>query len=147
MLAFGVIVVASNTEYKDLFTAMKGGGNNFGVVTRLDFRVFEQGPMWGGRITYESSAEMDEKLMNAFVEYKSGEMDEDTGMWLCFARLRSIDLRLSYTTLFHSKPDTQPGKLKAFVDIGPQIGNDLKVQYAGEIARGLAEVSDTPEAL
>lgn len=37
---------------KDLWVALKGGANNFGIVTRFDLAVFEQGPLWGGKIFY-----------------------------------------------------------------------------------------------
>jgi hypothetical protein len=147
VLASGFRITASSTSHTDLFTALKGSGaNNFGVVTRFEFKVFEQGPLWGGRSTYESTSAVDAELMDAFYECKKGEYDEDTGMWLCFARLKSIGLRLSYTTLWHAKPEKQPGNLRRFVDMGRQIGSELKVQYAGEMAKGLAEVSDTPDA-
>lgn len=48
VLASGEIVDANETHYSDLYKALKGGGNNFGVVTRFDYKTFEQGEFWGG---------------------------------------------------------------------------------------------------
>ena len=37
---------------EDLFWALKGGSNNFGIVTRIDFSTFRQELLWGGNIFY-----------------------------------------------------------------------------------------------
>lgn len=52
VLASGEIVSANAKENSDLWVALRGGGNNFGVVTRFDFRTFKQGNVWGGSLYY-----------------------------------------------------------------------------------------------
>lgn len=39
-------------ENTDLWVALRGGGNNLGIVTRFDFRTFKQGPLYGGSLYY-----------------------------------------------------------------------------------------------
>lgn len=48
VLASGEIANINATSNKDLFRALKGGSNNFGIVTRFDMKVFPQGKFWGG---------------------------------------------------------------------------------------------------
>jgi FAD/FMN-containing dehydrogenase len=51
--ADGKIVEASEDEHADLLWALRGGSGNFGVVTRLDLRLHDVGPIvYGGLAAY-----------------------------------------------------------------------------------------------
>lgn len=52
VLASGEIVNANANTNADLWTALKGSGNNLGVVTRYGLRTFKQGKIWGGYSFY-----------------------------------------------------------------------------------------------
>ncbi|KAF1847366.1 FAD-binding domain-containing protein [Cucurbitaria berberidis CBS 394.84] len=54
VLANSTIVNANANENPDLFWALKGGSNNFGIVTRFDVKTFPLGQLYGGQSTYES---------------------------------------------------------------------------------------------
>lgn len=51
VLADGRVVIADATgKHTDLFRALKGGGNNFGIVTHFTLRTFPCSTIWGGGV-------------------------------------------------------------------------------------------------
>ncbi|KAL8992317.1 MAG: hypothetical protein Q9169_007195, partial [Polycauliona sp. 2 TL-2023] len=48
VLANGEICNINPKSHPDLYFALRGGGNNFAIVTRFDLETFPQGQMWGG---------------------------------------------------------------------------------------------------
>ncbi|KAI1080778.1 hypothetical protein F5B20DRAFT_570237 [Whalleya microplaca] len=52
VLASGETVNANAKSNQDLWRALRGGGNNLGIVTRFDLRTFPQGPLYGGSVYY-----------------------------------------------------------------------------------------------
>jgi FAD/FMN-containing dehydrogenase len=56
--ANGELVRASADEHPDLFWAIRGGGGNFGVATRFQFRLHEVGTIVGGMLILPASGEV-----------------------------------------------------------------------------------------
>jgi FAD binding domain/Berberine and berberine like len=52
VLADGRIVTASRDEQPELFWALRGGGGNFGVVTSLEFRLYQVPTVWSGSAAF-----------------------------------------------------------------------------------------------
>ncbi|HKR34899.1 MAG TPA: FAD-binding oxidoreductase [Steroidobacteraceae bacterium] len=82
--ADGEVRTASRTEHSDLFWALRGGGGNFGVVTRFVFRLHEVGPdVLGGLIAwpFERAAE----ILDAYRKITSSAPPE-LAVWLMLLR-------------------------------------------------------------
>jgi FAD/FMN-containing dehydrogenase len=77
--ADGRLVRASESENPDLLWGLRGGGGNFGVVTRFELDLHPLGPMiYAGPIFYPAAAARD--LLIAFRDWAAGAPDEVTGL-------------------------------------------------------------------
>jgi hypothetical protein len=76
VLASGAVVHANAQENSDLWIALRGGLNNFGVVTSIKMRTFETKSIWGGVTFFMPSAFS--LLTQVTVEFVNNEVDEDT---------------------------------------------------------------------
>jgi len=56
--AQGEIITASETEHSDLFWAIRGGGGNFGIATRFEFRLVPVGQILAGGFVYPAEPEI-----------------------------------------------------------------------------------------
>ncbi|KXJ88667.1 hypothetical protein Micbo1qcDRAFT_184878 [Microdochium bolleyi] len=75
VLANGDIVTADKDNNADLWVALKGGNNNFGIVTSFELDTFENGPLWGGTVYYAQDKRR--PLIDAFVGFAE-KVDDNT---------------------------------------------------------------------
>jgi hypothetical protein len=71
VLADGSIVNANagSPQYADLFRALQGGTNNFGVVTRFDLRAYPYQGVNGGLVVWPDSPQVESGVVDAFVSF------------------------------------------------------------------------------
>ncbi|KAI3340484.1 FAD binding domain-containing protein [Ustulina deusta] len=71
VLADGSIINANAEDHADLWTALKGGSGNFGIVTRFDMKTIEyanpQNHIYGGSLTF--SPESTKEAIAALVDF------------------------------------------------------------------------------
>ncbi len=76
--AEGELVEASDTENADLFWGLRGGGGNFGIVTRLDFRAHAIAPqLYGGMVMHPHDRAP--AVLAHFRDFMAGAPDEVGG--------------------------------------------------------------------
>ncbi|PGH04739.1 hypothetical protein AJ79_07018 [Helicocarpus griseus UAMH5409] len=56
ILADGRLRNVNQTSHPDLYRVLRGGGNNFGIVTRFDLDTYPEGEMWTTMRSYHFSA-------------------------------------------------------------------------------------------
>ncbi|KAL8833011.1 MAG: hypothetical protein Q9170_004573 [Blastenia crenularia] len=84
VLANGQICNANVDTNSDLYWALRGGGNNFGIVTRLDLETFPQGNMLGGVNAYPAAANA--SLFSAYQNFVADQpLDPNAALIVAFA--------------------------------------------------------------
>jgi hypothetical protein len=85
VLANGSIVEANANQHADLFKVLKGGGNNFGIVTRFDMRTFTVPPggAYGGIIvpSWDDRDAVTEQFLNYASSIGPGSPDHEFVVW------------------------------------------------------------------
>ncbi|KAM0814092.1 hypothetical protein AB5N19_14094 [Seiridium cardinale] len=93
VLADGTIANASESVNPDLFRALKGGSNNFGIVTRFDMETFPAHDVYDGIVTFPPSST--DAVIDAFVDFtKQLHVVQDAhilAMWVSMSK-RDISL-------------------------------------------------------
>ena len=111
MLASGSVVTASSSSNSDLWRALKGGSNNFGIVTRFTARSFPCSKIWSGFLYVPAFQAA--KVLAAFHDYvkRADPGDSSTtydshaaGPLACFTYIQNLGVQLISVNLVHTKP-------------------------------------------
>lgn len=134
VLADGSIVNANEVENTDLFTVLKGGSNNFGIVTSVDLKTFELGDFWGGQLFY--FAPETPALLDAFAEYAASP-DFDPKSFVLMSTLYSSASGLIATADFSYAEDVDnPEVFSNFTSV-PSILNETRISNLTDFAESL----------
>ncbi|KAF8182931.1 FAD dependent oxidoreductase [Pholiota molesta] len=106
----GQVVVVTKFSDSELFFGLKGGFNNFGIVTRFTLKTFPQGQVWGGSVTLDASTIP--AVKNATIAFQAS-TDPKAG-FRCFANI-------------YDAPTPPPGLFDAFLAI-PSLQSDISTR-------------------
>jgi hypothetical protein len=117
VLASGNVVCANKEENRDLWIALRGGLNNFGIVTSLKMRTFASGNLWGGIAYYMPDAFS--QLAEATVHLVENETDEDTHVMSSAGY--GFGHRVVTCCMYHTKGVQNPQSLQPFTSLPGRI--------------------------
>ncbi|KAH8586118.1 hypothetical protein B0O99DRAFT_695797 [Bisporella sp. PMI_857] len=120
VLASGAIVNANAKEHSDLWIALRGGSNNFGVVTRYDFETFKQSPFWGGSVYYFADS-FPGQIEALVTEIKKKDATPETQLMISIGYTAQFGQVVCQNQLYYTQEVENPPVLEPFTAIYPQI--------------------------
>ncbi|KAK8085467.1 FAD-binding domain-containing protein [Apiospora hydei] len=137
VLGSGELVRANSSHHADLWWALKGGLNNFGIVTSFKMKTFKPSNMWGGLTYYMPEAFP--QLLERACEFVNNEADSDTHI-MCSTGY-GFGHQVTTCVMYHTRGIENPPSLQRFTSLEPQI-KQLKtmrtasqLEFAGELAK------------
>lgn len=115
VLADGSIVEANEEQNKDLFRGLRGGSNNFGIVTRIDLKTFEQGLVWAAAI-YSPLSTVDDQIKIFANLSKAENYDENASFFLGFGYTQTKNMTVVAIDLVYTKAVENPPYYQGFLD-------------------------------
>lgn len=105
VLADGFITEASSLRNPDLWRALKGGANNFGIVTRFRMRCFPYTKVWSGFL-YLPSFQATKVLAGVHEMIARDPYDENAaGPLACFTYVQKLGIQVISINLVYTKLD------------------------------------------
>jgi len=105
---------------------LKGGGNNFGVVTRVDLKTFPQGDLLGGFLNLDFSSKTE--VLEDFAALASDpDYDVYASIVAGFTYVSAADAWSIGLIPTYTKPVADPAVYRSFRSIQPQVSSTLRI--------------------
>ncbi|KAL4931215.1 FAD-binding oxidoreductase [Aspergillus undulatus] len=115
----GEILKASEKEHSDLYWALRGGGNNFGLVTKFNLHTIPSSLLWGG--THVFSEDKFSDVISAFVDVaKHARDDGNAQQYVLFTSMGGSNIASAELT--YTKDESNPAIFEKFLSI-PSVSN------------------------
>jgi hypothetical protein len=136
VLASGDIVNANQKSHPSLFKALKGGGSNFGIVTRADVATFEQTDIWAGQVITPALPTTVEAALQAttnFTELANSHPNSGAQVVLTYTNGSAIII----SSVASNDGTVNPEPLQAFTALQPQLGNTVSLRSMSNVVKEL----------
>ncbi|KAI1110833.1 putative oxidoreductase [Nemania sp. NC0429] len=134
VLADGSIVKADENENADLWWGLRGGANNFGIVTRIDFRTFEQGSLWYSmRINLPTEVD---QLIKVYADIMAPQNYDENASYLAgWAYNARMGISVALNELVYTRPDGEatPAYFKPVLEL-PAIDTPISGTLVGSMS-------------
>ncbi|KAL2869043.1 FAD-binding oxidoreductase [Aspergillus lucknowensis] len=137
VLANGTVMEANEHTNNDLHWALRGGSNNFGVVTHITLPAIPHQGMHGGRVTYPPNTV--DALTNLTYEYQVRTSVEapDTHVLSTYVYDGESNVTYGFTPVVYQRNATQmPPSLQPWLDI-EHSNSTVRNRTYGDLAREL----------
>lgn len=139
VLADGSIANANANTNLDLFFALKGGNNNFGIVTNIQFTTFKQGPIWCGTV-YNPITVVD-SVIAEFVKLNSAtSYDQYASFITTFVYNQARGIALVANNLDYTKETGGPALYKGITDL-PNLVNTSQIANLTSVSQATAALN------
>lgn len=127
------MVNVNSKSNPDLFQALKGGSNNFGIVTRFDMYTVAEESFWGGGINWADAKTPG--YMQAVSNFAKNIKNDPNGSLIATLNYNtSIGVGLASAFLHYTKPQEQPKVYSEFFQLGKPIQATLRLDTHSKFA-------------
>jgi len=134
VLANSTVVTACVDTHPDLYWALRGGGNNFGIVTSFTIRTFAQGPVYQSTVSYAPN-QTETVLDHAYDLWADPKLSSDLDMGFdLYYRFNSTDRQFALSgTQRYGKPIANASVFQA-IDSVPSISRLARIDTMSNLA-------------
>ena len=125
----------NQSTHPRLFKALKGGSNNFGIVTRFDLKAFKLGKLWGGEVVYKATTAPQQ--LQAFYNFISSSPGYnatagDSQIILAYSTVAGASFFANFYS--YSLPEAWPPRFKGFKHVGTPLVSSLRTTNLSDFA-------------
>ena len=135
VLANSSIVAVNKDNYPDIFMALRGGGNNYGIVTSYLLQGYPQGQVWGGNLIFDANSFTTPKLLAALRDFTDYYPDDKAAIIMTAERTIGTAVDLWIMFLYYNGPTPPVGVFDNFTSIPFNI-NTCKTQSMSSLVSG-----------
>jgi FAD/FMN-containing dehydrogenase len=132
VLASGEVVYATADSHPDLWLALKGGANNFGIITRFDVATFPEDLMWQNVVSYNYTDTVLEAQAKAFSHFMDPANFDDAAMMGIFLDFAGGEFSVT-DALWYAEKVESPAVYNAFTQISNNGGLSELVNVADAV--------------